>query len=154
MERLDAGQPQQNSHCILLLVDHDDSAAAMRMRKALRKAPNPPRVLCALTPTQAIRHLDKNTVDAVLVDLCCWERLEPQAKRDLLAAARPIVVLLDEDDIVDPAKAIEVGAAGFYYKDQLDASFVRRLNQLVGASAMGFPRSAALGRGRPRQGSS
>lgn len=72
------------------------------------------------------------------MELRFWDGLEPEAKRDLLdrAAARPIVVLLDEDDIVEPSRAIEVGAVGYYYKDQLDVSFVRRLDYLVSASAV------------------
>jgi DNA-binding NarL/FixJ family response regulator len=84
------------------------------------------------------------------MDLRFWDRLEPEAKRDLLGrtAAKPIVVLLDENDIVDPARAIEVGAVGYYYKDQVDASFVRRLDYLVSALAMRSPTPAALASGR------
>jgi DNA-binding NarL/FixJ family response regulator len=152
--RLEARKAQRTAQCILFLADPYDSAARGRVRKALRGASDPPRVICALTPTQAARHLDQNTIDAVLVDLRFWDRLEPQAKCDLLTAARPVVMLLDKDDIVDPVRAIEVGAAGYYYKDQLDASFVRRLNQLVHAFAMRSPTPAALGRGTPGQRSS
>ena len=154
LTRLEARKAQRTTQCILFLVDPYDSAARGRMRKALREFPDPPTVICALTPTQAARHLNQNTIDAVLVDLRFWDRLEPQAKCDLLTAPGPIVMLLDDDDIVDPVRAIEVGAAGYYYKDQLDASFVRRLNQLVQAFAMRSPTAAALGRGTPGQGSS
>ena len=72
------------------------------------------------------------------MELRFWDRLEPEAKRDLLdrAAARPIVVLLDEDDVVEPSRAIKVGAVGYYYKDQLDASFLRRLDCLLSAVAV------------------
>jgi len=152
--RLEARKAQGTAQCILFLADPYDSAARGRMRKALREFPDPPRVICALTPTQAARHLNQNTIDAVLVDLRFWDRLEPQAKCDLLTASGPVVMLLDDDDIIDPVRAIEVGADGYYYKDQLDASFVRRVTQLVHAFAMRSPTPAALGRGTPSQGSS
>lgn len=135
--RFDSRAAQRKALCILLLLDHDGSTATP-IRTALSEASDLPNVLCAFTLARAVRHLDRRTVDAVLMELHFWDRLQPEAKRDLLhrAAARPIVVLLDEDDIVEPSRAIEVGAVGYYYKDQLDASFVRRLEYLVSASAM------------------
>jgi DNA-binding NarL/FixJ family response regulator len=151
--RFDARAVQRESPCILLLLDHDGSAAAP-IRTALSEASNPPRVLCAFTPAQAARHLDRHTVDAVLMDLRFWDRLEP-GDRDLLArgVARPVVVLLDEDDIVDPSHAVEVGAVGYYYKDQLDASFVRRLDYLISALAVRSPTPSALASERKAAGS-
>jgi DNA-binding NarL/FixJ family response regulator len=154
LARLAARKTQRTTQCILFLADPYDSAARGRMRKALREVTDPPKVICALTPTQAARHLNQDTIDAVLTDLRFWNRLKPQAKCDLLIAAIPIVMLLDDDDIVDPVRALELGAAGYYYKDQLDASFVRRLNQLVHAFTMRSLTPALLSLGTPGQASS
>jgi hypothetical protein len=44
-----------------------------------------------------------------------------------------VVLLISEDDRISLDLALRTGASGFYYHDQVDASFVRRLRKLARA---------------------
>lgn len=111
-----------------------EGARARRIIKAFAAVPQPPE-LRQLTTLDGAADGFADDIDALLVDRQALGDIDGPACRSLVAAAhrRPVVLLIREDDRISLDLALRTGASGFYYHDQVDASFVRRLRKLAHA---------------------
>jgi DNA-binding NarL/FixJ family response regulator len=110
-----------------------EKACARQIMRTFAAVPPAAELCQASTLAGAARYLDER-IDAVVVDRRALGDLGPDCQC-LLAAAhrRPVVLLISEDDRISLDLALRTGASGFYYHDQVDASFVRRLRKLARA---------------------
>jgi hypothetical protein len=111
-----------------------EGARARRIIKAFAAVPQPPELRHLPTLAGAADCFAED-IDAVLVDRQALGDLDGPDCQCLVAAAhrRPVVLLIREDDRISLDLALRTGASGFYYHDQIDASFVRRLRKLARA---------------------
>lgn len=111
-----------------------EGARARRIIKAFAAVPQPPELCQVPTLAGAARYFAED-IDAVLVDRRALGDLDEPECQCLVAAAhrRPVVLLISEDDRISLDLALRTGASGFYYHDQIDANFVRRLRKLARA---------------------
>lgn len=111
-----------------------EGASAKRIVKTFAAVPQPPELSQVATLDGAGDGF-ADDVDAVLVDRQALGDMDGPAFQSLVAAAhgRPVVLLICEDDRISFDLALRTGASGFYYHDQIDASFVRRLRKLAHA---------------------
>ena len=106
---------------------------ARRIMKAFAAVPQPPELCQVPTLERAARYFAED-IDAVLVDRQALGDMGPDCQCLVDAAhRRPVVLLIREDDRISLDLALRTGASGFYYHDQIDASFVRRLRKLARA---------------------
>jgi hypothetical protein len=116
-----------------------EGARARRIMKAFAAVPQPPE-LWQLPTLDGAADCFAEDIDAVLVDRQALGDLDGPDCQCLVAAAhrRPVVLLIREDDRISLDLALRTGASGFYYHDQIDASFVRRLRKLAHAHRRGL----------------
>jgi DNA-binding NarL/FixJ family response regulator len=112
-----------------------DRAHARRIVRTFAAAPQPPELWQMPTLAGVERCFGEDPVDVVLVDRRVVGDLDEPDCRLLVAAAheRPVVLLIGNDDRISLDLALRTGASGFYYHDQIDAAFVRRLRKLARA---------------------
>jgi DNA-binding NarL/FixJ family response regulator len=122
----------------LLLVESDPTEASAISAAIARTSVGPPDVVHAATVAEAVRELRDGAIDVVLVSLQASSWLRRQVERRIYPAGRrkPMVALIDPDQIVSLREAIDSGVSGIYYRDQIDDSFVRRLTQLALSSLL------------------
>ena len=72
-------------------------------------------------------------IHAVVVDLQLDGAARKSGLRRLVAAADdgPVAALIDEHEVIDTTEAVETGAVGFYYRDQLDADLIQRICKIA-----------------------
>lgn len=117
-----------------LLLLGNDPAGAMRIHQALAQTVGHAlKVVSAGAIVEGLHHLRHEAVDVILIDLSVSGGLSTEVCRCLSANAHglPIIGLIDEEDVVSVSEAIEKGISAVYYRDQVDASLIRRLHMLV-----------------------
>ena len=124
-------QPFVTAPLRVLLVGADPGAAA-----ALGESggfEHEPEVVSAVGVAEALRVLASEMIHAVVVDLQLDGTAKKSRLRRLVAAAddRPVAALIDEHQVVDTTEALETGAVGFYYRDQLDADLIQRICKIA-----------------------
>ena len=87
--------------------------------------------------SDALQVVSRERVRAVLVEHRPAGGLSEQSVRALVnrARGRPVVWLLEEDDIVEIAEAVAAGVSGAYYWDQLGPDLLSAMDRLALGSA-------------------
>ena len=117
-----------------LFVIGDDARLAGSLRYALRTSSGrAPKVTVVSAASDALQVVSRERVRAVLVEHRPAGGLSEQSVRALVHGARrrPVVWLLEEDDIVEIAEAVAAGVSGAYYWDQLGPDLLSAMDRLA-----------------------
>jgi CheY-like chemotaxis protein len=112
---------------VLLLSDNPRNVS--KVRSTVRGVVT--NVACMPSLEQALRSLNDEHFDLIIVDRHLGGWLSPQACKALVTKAAPIPVvgLINKRCVLDLRDGIEAGLLGVYYTDQIDAPSMRRLSR-------------------------
>lgn len=134
----------------LLLVDGDENRAASIRRALTTQEGRASKVTVVSAASDARRVVSREGVRAVLVEHRRAGGYSAHTVRALVrdARGRPVIWLLEKNDIVEVAEAVAAGISGAYYWDQLGPELISVIDRLRRASASHHPaaRSTAPGR--------
>ena len=131
-------KPFDHSGSACLFVVGGNRSLAASLSCALRTASGrEPKVTVVSAATDALRVVSRERVRAVLVEHRPAGGLSEQTVRALVngARGRPVVWLIQDDDVVEIPEAVAAGVSGAYYWDQVGPDLLSAMDRLALRSA-------------------
>ena len=127
----------QSRRACLFVVGGDPNLAASLSYVLRTASGRAPKVTVVSAASDALWVVSRERVRAVLVEHRPAGGLSEQSVRALVhgARGRPVVWLIEEDDVVEIAEAVAAGVSGAYYWDQVGPDLLSAMDRLALSSA-------------------
>jgi len=130
-------QVQHSCPACLFVIGSDPNLAASLSHVLRASSGRAPEMTVVSAASDALQVVNRERVRAVLVERRPAGGLSERTIRALVngARGRPVVWLIQEDDIVEIAEAVAAGVSGAYYWDQVGPDLLSAMDRLALSSA-------------------